>query len=87
VYRIGARSTISSVDMACTADLRTVGLLLDPGAGIDAGDEHSSSTLLVFAVRWGRREVVAFPLERGADPNRAGARPVGNAAEVQRGDA
>ena len=46
-----------------------------------------SSTPLVFAVRCGPREVVALALERGADPNRAGARPVGNAAEVQHGDA
>ena len=73
--------------MAGTADLRTAGLLLGPGAGIDAGDEDSSSTPLVFAVRCGPREVVALALERGADPNRAGARPVGNAAEVQHGDA
>jgi hypothetical protein len=37
--------------MARTADLRTAGLLLGPGVAIDARDEDSSSTPLVFAVR------------------------------------
>jgi|GEM_PF-342984 len=60
-------------DMAYIGDVRKAGLLLDHGADINAIDEEYSSTPLGFAARWGRREMVTFLLERGADPNRAGA--------------
>jgi hypothetical protein len=48
-------------------------LLLDHGAEIDAIDREFQSTPLGLAARWGHREMVAFLLERGADPNAAGA--------------
>jgi ankyrin repeat protein len=48
-------------------------LLLDHGATIDAIDEEYRSTPLGMAARWGRREMVAFLLDRGADPTAAGA--------------
>jgi ankyrin repeat protein len=48
-------------------------LLLDHGADIHAIDEEYRSTPLGCAARWGQREAVGFLLERGADPNRAGA--------------
>lgn len=60
-------------DMACTGDLRKAQLLLDHGAEINAIDEEYSSTPLGYAARWGRQEVVTLLLERGADPNKAGA--------------
>jgi ankyrin repeat protein len=60
-------------DMAQEGDLRKARLLLDHGADIDAIDEEYRSTPLGLAARWGRREMVALLLERGADPNRSGA--------------
>jgi len=48
-------------------------LLLDHGADINAVDEEYRSTPLGIAARWGQREMTAFLLERGADPNKAGA--------------
>ena len=48
-------------------------LLLDHGAAIDAVDDEFRSTPLGLAARWGRREMVALLLSRGADPNAAGA--------------
>ena len=60
-------------DKAYIGDLPKVRLLLDHGADINALDEEFRSTPLGFAARWGRREIVALLLERGADPNKSGA--------------
>jgi hypothetical protein len=59
--------------MAATGDLAKARLLLDHGADRDAIDEEYRSTPLACAARWGQRDAVALLLERGADPNRAGA--------------
>lgn len=60
-------------DMAWEGDVRKAVLLLDHGADIDAIDDEFRSTPLGIAARWGRREVVKLLVDRGADPNRAGA--------------
>jgi ankyrin repeat protein len=60
-------------DMAHTSDVRKAALLLDHGADIDAIDEEFQSTALGLAARWGHLDMVTFLLDRGADPNRAGA--------------
>jgi len=60
-------------DMAFIGDLQKARLLLDRGADIDAVDEEYRSTPLGYAARWGRREIVALLLERGADVNKSGA--------------
>jgi ankyrin repeat protein len=60
-------------DMARLGEIRKATLLLDRGAAIDAVDEEFRSTPLGFAARWGQLEMVAFLLERGADPVKSGA--------------
>jgi ankyrin repeat protein len=60
-------------DMAFTGDVRKASLLLDHGADINAIDDEYQSTPLGYAAHFGRREVVALLLERGADPNKSGA--------------
>ena len=60
-------------DMAHANDLAKAQLLVEHGAAIDAVDEEYRSTPLGLAARWGHRAMVAFLLERGADPNRSGA--------------
>ena len=60
-------------DMAQSGDIAKARLLLDRGADIDAVDDEYRSTPLGMAARWGQRKMVAFLLERGADPNKAGA--------------
>jgi ankyrin repeat protein len=60
-------------DLVFKGELRKVRLLLDYGAEIDPIDEEFCSTPLGFAARWGNQELVAFLLERGANPNAAGA--------------
>src|SRR6266542_4834390 len=60
-------------DLAFKGELRKVQLLLDYGAEINPIDEEFCSTPLGFAARWGRRDVVALLIERGADVNKAGA--------------
>jgi ankyrin repeat protein len=59
--------------MAAKGELAKVKLLVDHGADIDALDEEYRSTPLGVAVRSGQRDVVKFLLERGADPELAGA--------------
>lgn len=59
--------------MSAEGDVAKARLLLDHGARIDAVDEEYCSTPLGAAARWGRREVVALLLERGADPDASGA--------------
>jgi ankyrin repeat protein len=59
--------------VAADGDIPKARLLLDHGADIDALDEEYRSTPLGMAARWGRTAMVAFLLERGADPNLAGA--------------
>ena len=60
-------------DMAQEGDIPKARLLLDHGADINAVDEEYRSTPLGFAARWGQREMVAFLIERGADPNKSNA--------------
>ncbi len=60
-------------DMAQAGDVTKARLLLAHGADIEAIDDEYRATPLGMAARWGRREMVAFLLERGADPNKAGA--------------
>jgi uncharacterized protein len=58
---------------AADGHLEKVRLLLDHGAEVDPIDEEYQSTPLGCAARWGQQETAALLLERGADPNRAGA--------------
>jgi ankyrin repeat protein len=60
-------------DMGFTGDVEKARLLLDHGADIDPIDEEYQSTPLAYAAHWGHRELVKLLLERGADPNKAGA--------------
>lgn len=57
-------------DMAQRGNIPKARLLLDHGADIDAVDDEYRSTPLGFAARWGHAKMVAFLLERGADPNK-----------------
>jgi ankyrin repeat protein len=50
-------------------------VLLDRGARVDVRDDLLKSTPLGWACRWGRPELVALLLERGADPIEADAEP------------
>ena len=50
-------------------------MLLDAGASLDVRDTLLKSTPLGWACRWGRRELVAFYFQRGADPVEADAEP------------
>ena len=59
--------------MAQEGDIPKARLLHDHGADLNAVDEEYGSTPLGFAARWGQREMVAFLLERGADPNKSNA--------------
>jgi uncharacterized protein len=60
-------------DMAQSGDIAKARLLLGHGADINAIDDEYRTTPLGLAARWGHRDVVRFLIERGADPNRAGA--------------
>ena len=59
--------------VAAEGDVAKAKLLLDHGAAIDAIDEEYRSTPLGVASRFGRGDVVALLLARGADPNASGA--------------
>jgi ankyrin repeat protein len=59
--------------MAAEGHLAKARLLVDHGADIDAIDEEYRSTPLGLAARRGQRALVAFLLERGADPTRSAA--------------
>ena len=48
-------------------------MLLDHGADINAMEDKLKSTPLGWAVRFGQKKLAEFLLERGADPNLAGA--------------
>jgi ankyrin repeat protein len=50
-------------------------MLLDAGAGLDIRDNLLKSTPLGWACRWGRVELVALLLARGADRVEADAEP------------
>jgi hypothetical protein len=60
-------------DMAQSGDIRKARLLLDHGVDINAVDDEYRSTPLGMASRWGQKKMVRLLLERGADPNVAGA--------------
>ena len=60
-------------DTAGEGNVEKLNLLLKHGAAIDVVDDEFQSTPLGFAARWGRREMVGLLLQRGADPNLAGA--------------
>jgi ankyrin repeat protein len=60
-------------EMAFRDELPKARLLLDHGAEINAIDDEYQSTPLGYAAHFGRPEVVAFLLERGADRNKSGA--------------
>ena len=60
-------------DMAYTGATDKAARLIDRGADIDAVDEEFRSTPLGLAVRFGKAAMVELLLERGADPNKAGA--------------
>jgi ankyrin repeat protein len=61
-------------DMAQEGNIPKARLLLDHGADINAVDEEYRSTPLGLAARWGQKDMVAFLIERGADPNKSNAR-------------
>ncbi|HEX6730898.1 MAG TPA: ankyrin repeat domain-containing protein, partial [Pyrinomonadaceae bacterium] len=60
-------------DMAHEGDIPKARLLLDHGADINSIDDEYQSTPLGIAVRWGNRDMMRYLIERGADPNKAGA--------------
>jgi hypothetical protein len=60
-------------DMAQSGDVAKARLLLDNGAELDVTEDEYRSTPLGLAARWGQRRLVELLLERGANPNAAGA--------------
>jgi len=60
-------------DMSQEGNIQKARLLIDHGADLNAIDHEFRSTPLGLAARWGQRAMVAFLLERGADPNKSGA--------------
>ena len=61
-------------DMAQKGNIPKAELLIKHGAAINPIENEYQSTPLGLAVRWGHKEMVAFLLEQGADPNLSGAR-------------
>jgi len=66
----GSREHVTAEERAAFATM-----LLDAGARLDLRDDVLKSTPLGWACRWGRRELVALFLDRGADPVEADAEP------------
>lgn len=66
----GSRHEMPSEDRVAIATM-----LLDAGARLDVRDDLLRSTPLGWACRWGHIELVRLLLERGADPEEAGAEP------------
>ncbi len=60
-------------DMAQKGDIPKVALLLKYGADMNSVEEEYCSTPLGMAARWGNEDMVAYLLEQGADPHKAGA--------------
>jgi hypothetical protein len=60
-------------DMAQKGELQKARLLIEHGADINAVEEEYQSTPLGMAVRWGHKDMVAYLLQQGADPNKSGA--------------
>jgi len=60
-------------DMAQKGFIDKAELLLRYGADLDPIDEAYRSTPLGLAARWGNADMVAFLLDKGSDPNTAGA--------------
>jgi ankyrin repeat protein len=60
-------------DTAQCGDLKKAKMLIRHGALIDPVEEEYQSTPLGLAARWGHKPMVAFLLEQGTDPDKAGA--------------
>lgn len=60
-------------DMAQEGNIQKAELLTGHGAELDPLEEEYRSTPLGLAARWGHVEMVKWLLEKGADPNKAGA--------------
>ena len=60
-------------DMAQKGHLDKAGLLISFGADLNRIDEEYQSTPLGMAARWGQAAMVEYLLQRGADPQKAGA--------------
>lgn len=60
-------------DMAQKGFIDKANLLIKHGANLNPIDEVYRSSPLALAARWGNLEMVRFLLEKGADPNKAGA--------------
>ena len=59
--------------LAAKGDLPMLSVFLDHGADLDAIDDEYRSTLLGYAARTGQFDAASLLLDRGADPNGAGA--------------
>ena len=60
-------------DMAQKGFIDKADLLIKYGADLNLIDEAYQSTPLGLAARWGQKEMTAYLLSKGADPNKAGA--------------
>ena len=60
-------------DMAQKGFIDKAALLIKYGANLNLTDDAYRSTPLGLAARWGQKEMSAYLLSKGADPNKAGA--------------
>ena len=60
-------------DMAQKGFIEKAALLIKYGANLNLIDDAYQSTPLGLAARWGQKEMSAYLLSKGADPNKAGA--------------